>query len=87
MSSTFDSGNDDFLFSGYRFVSVNLKLRTFASAALCVDTHICELLLVLIPIAKIQFSVSAYYEWRKCVRSLTYFKVRQIITYCIVISM
>jgi len=74
MSPLCDSSNDDFLFSGYRFVSVNCRIRTFESAALCVSSHVCELLLVPIPIASIQFSLSAYHEWRKCVRSLAFFK-------------
>eukprot|EP00282_Hemiselmis_andersenii_P037020 CAMPEP_0169436396 /NCGR_PEP_ID=MMETSP1042-20121227/5566_1 /TAXON_ID=464988 /ORGANISM="Hemiselmis andersenii, Strain CCMP1180" /LENGTH=738 /DNA_ID=CAMNT_0009547087 /DNA_START=37 /DNA_END=2253 /DNA_ORIENTATION=+ len=69
MGENFD-GSNDVLFAGMRFVSLNVRLWSSESATLCVDSHVCEIILMLTRIKEVETSTDDYYEWRKCLRSL-----------------
>jgi len=63
-----------FLSTGMKFVSVKVRLVGSDHArSLCVDTHVCELLLMLTDIGRVQTQEmrDSYREWRKCKRVMT----------------
>jgi len=67
-------GFESLMFAGFRFIKVNLKLSGNAQAqSLCVESHVCELLLVLTDVARVQTPQdrAAYREWRKFKRAIT----------------
>mmetsp|Transcript_34016 Transcript_34016/g.79456 ORF Transcript_34016/g.79456 Transcript_34016/m.79456 type:complete len:1594 (-) Transcript_34016:73-4854(-) len=66
-------GESGRLRAGMPFVKVNVRMAGSEQArGLYVDTHVCELLLVLTDIARLQTPqmYSAYKEWRVCSRAL-----------------
>uniref|UniRef100_A0A6U2B612 Uncharacterized protein n=1 Tax=Hemiselmis andersenii TaxID=464988 RepID=A0A6U2B612_HEMAN len=66
-----DEEGPGFLSAGMKFVSVGVRLVGNEMArSLCVDTHVCELLLVLTDIGCVQTQEmrDAYKQWRKCKR-------------------
>jgi len=69
-----DGEGDPVCFSGLRFVSVYVRFTGSEDArSLCVDTHVCELLLLLTDIGRVQTAKmhSAYKELRRCRRSMS----------------
>ena len=49
-----DPDCDASLYGGYRDVNINLHITSQAAVALGVDSHVCEVQLVLIPIARLK---------------------------------
>jgi len=64
------------LASGMRFVGVYVRLRGVEGAKrLCVDSHVCELLLVLTDVGRIAHAPhtrEAYCDWRMCKRVIAF---------------
>ena len=53
MDRSFDSAQT----AGYRDVSINLRLVNSRTAELGVDTHVCELQLILLPIFRLKVCI------------------------------
>ena len=51
-STMTSEGQDGQISSGFRFVSVNLRIHTEETIRLCINGHVCELQLVLLPFAQ-----------------------------------